>query len=175
MPRNNQCGLWIWVGACCTAGGLLTAALVMASVPPADPAAKDASLRHGRYLVRITGCNDCHTPGYRRSAGRVPERSWLVGDRIGWRGPWGTTYPANLRLYMAGISADQWVQKARAMRSRPPMPWLTLRQMHEQDLRDIYRYIRALGPAGEPVPAFVPPNREPKTAYISFVPQPPKG
>ena len=42
----------------------------------------------GRYLVKITGCNDCHTPGYAEVGGKIPERDWLTSDSIGWRGPW---------------------------------------------------------------------------------------
>ena len=30
-----------------------------------------------------------------------------------WRGPWGTTYPVNLRLYMQTISEKEWVAKAK--------------------------------------------------------------
>ena len=50
------------------------------------------SLDRGRYLVKIAGCNDCHTRGYAETAGKVPEKQWLTGDQLGWRGPWGTTY-----------------------------------------------------------------------------------
>ena len=35
------------------------------------------------------------------------------------------------------------------------------------------RFIKSLGPAGEPAPAFVPPGQETKGPYIQF-PQPPK-
>jgi len=34
---------------------------------------------------------------------------WLLGSAIGWRGPWGTTYPPNLRLTESdarGLYAD---------------------------------------------------------------------
>jgi uncharacterized membrane protein len=35
--------------------------------------AGDAPQR-GRYLVQITGCNDCHTAGYAAAEGAVPRR-----------------------------------------------------------------------------------------------------
>ena len=41
------------------------------------------------------------------------------------------------------------------------------------DLRALYRYIRYLGPAGKPAPAFVPPGQEPKGPAVQF-PAPPK-
>jgi hypothetical protein len=37
----------------------------------------------GRYLITIAGCNDCHTAGYADAAGKIPEKDWLTGDRIG--------------------------------------------------------------------------------------------
>jgi mono/diheme cytochrome c family protein len=131
------------------------------------------SVERGRYLVKITGCNDCHTPGYPQSGGKVPEKLWLTGDKLGWRGPWGTTYPSNLRLYMQKLSEDQWIKVAHSTELRPPMPWFALRDMSSQDLRAIYRFIKYLGPAGEPAPAYVAPDQEPKGPFVLF-PKPPK-
>ena len=138
---------------------------------PKTPESK--SLDRGRYLVKITGCNDCHTPGYTQTGGKVPEKQWLTGDQLGWRGPWGTTYASNLRLSMRNLSEDQWVKIAKNAQFRPPMPWFTLHDMNEQDLRAIFRFIRYLGSAGEPAPAFVPFGQDPKGPYVLF-PQPPK-
>jgi mono/diheme cytochrome c family protein len=129
-----------------------------------------ATVARGRYIVQIAGCNDCHTPGYPESGGKVPESKWLVGTPVGWRGPWGTTYPSNVRLYMQGLTEDQWVTVARSTEMRPPMPWFTLRDMTEKDLRALYRFVRTLGPAGEPAPAYVPPDRTPKGPVIEFPP-----
>ncbi len=139
----------------------------------AEPA--DApSVERGRYLVKIAGCNDCHTPGYLLSNGEVPESGWLVGDTFGWRGPWGTTYATNLRLRMDGLSEDQWLAYARSLKARPPMPWFTVNEMHEADLRSIYRFVRQLGAAGTHAPAFVPPDREPPPPYALFPSPPPE-
>jgi hypothetical protein len=75
--------------------------------------AASKQIERGRYLVKTTGCNDCHTPGYIESAGEIEESRWLVGNSLGWQGPWGTTYPANLRLLTQGLTAAQWLQVAR--------------------------------------------------------------
>jgi len=132
-----------------------------------------SSLARGKYLVVIGGCNDCHTAGYAPSGGKVPEKDWLTGDQLGWRGPWGTTYAINLRQYIQTLTEPQWVAKVKTLETRPPMPWFNLRQMSDQDLRSIYRYIRHLGPAGEPAPAYVPPDKEPQPPFVTF-PAPPK-
>lgn len=134
----------------------------------------DAQIQRGKYLVKIAGCNDCHTPGYAMAGGKVPESQWLTGDKLGWRGPWGTTYAPNLRLYMRDLSEAKWVQVAKTVETRPPMPWFILHDMTEQDLRAIYKYVNALGPAGEPAPLYLPPGKEPHTPYVLF-PAPPKG
>ena len=127
----------------------------------------------GRYLVMITGCNDCHTPGYLLSEGKVPEKLWLTGDRFGWRGPWGTTYAANLRTFINAMTEDQWVKTARTFKARPPMPWFDVNIMKKKDLKAIYQFMRFLGPGGEPAPTYLLPDQEPTTPYALF-PSPPK-
>jgi mono/diheme cytochrome c family protein len=125
-------------------------------------------IKRGRYLSKIAGCNDCHTPGYLFSEGKVAEKQWLIGDRFGWRGPWGTTYGANLRLLINSLKEDQWLVFARGLKSRPPMPWFILNEMEEPDLRALYEFMRYLGPSGGPAPAYVPPDKEPNTPYALF-------
>ena len=125
------------------------------------------AVERGRYLAKTAGCHDCHTPGYAMAAGSVDEKLWLTGDSLGWQGPWGTTYPINLRLFMHGLTADQWLQIARRP-ARPPMPWFALRDMTNADLLAIYHYVRSLGPAGEQAPSWVPPNQAVSTPVVRF-------
>ena len=125
-------------------------------------------VKHGEYIVKITGCNDCHTPGYPEADGNLPVEEWLKGSPLGWRGPWGTTYAINLRLFMQGLTEDQWITYARNARSRPPMPWYILRDLSDSDLVAVYEFVRQLGPAGEPMPAYVPPDKEPTGPYVEF-------
>jgi mono/diheme cytochrome c family protein len=152
---------------------LATAAALLQPVAFAATDRPDPVRERGRYVVTISGCNDCHTPGYAMNGGNVDETQWLTGDALGWRGPWGTTYPVNLRLYMQNLTEKDWIAKAKTLETRPPMPWFNLHKMTDNDLRAIHRYIRSLGPAGQPAPAFVPPNQEPQPPYVSF-PAPPK-
>jgi mono/diheme cytochrome c family protein len=156
--------------ALATAG--ITVFVAQSVAEAANASDSRSSVERGRYLAKVAGCNDCHTPGYAMSGGKVPEKDWLVGDHLGWKGAWGTTYPANLRLSLARISEDDWVKLARTVEYRPPMPWFALRDMSEQDLRALHRFVRALGPAGEPAPAYVPPGQVPRGPVVTF-PEPP--
>lgn len=150
-----------------------SATIAVGALADGGKKAEDPVRARGRYVVTISGCNDCHTADYAMSGGNVDESKWLAGDGLGWRGPWGTTYPVNLRLYMQNLSEKEWVAKAKTLETRPPMPWFNIRRMSDNDLRAVHRYIRSLGPAGEPAPAFVPPNQEPRPPYVIF-PAPPK-
>jgi len=132
--------------------------------------AAGAEIARGRYLVTIGGCNDCHTAGYPEQGGAVPESQWLTGVAVGYQGPWGTTYPANLRLVTSRLTEAQWVEHARQERL-PPMPWFNLRAMTDADLRAMYRYVRSLGPKGDPAPSYAAPGAKVATPYIVFVPQ----
>lgn len=138
----------------------------------AEPAADHKLVERGRYLARVSGCNDCHTPGYLMKEGNVPETQWLTGSDFGWDGPWGTTYASNLRLFVKDMSESQWVEVARTLKRRPPMPWFNLNSMHESDLRALYQFIRSLGDPGQPAPAYLPPGKVPTTPYALF-PSPP--
>ena len=141
-----------------------TLSLIAAAVQ-AQPAAQ---VERGRYLVKTAGCNDCHTAGYAQRAGAVPEKDWLQGDALGWQGPWGTTYASNLRLHFARLTEAQWLEQARTMQARPPMPWFGLRDMSDADLKAIWAYVRAAGPAGEPAPSFLPPGNAPRGPVVRF-------
>ena len=146
--------------------------IVAAHAHAQKPSAPSRDHERGRYLVKIGGCNDCHTPAYPEKAGAVPEAEWLTGVPVGFQGPWGTTYAANLRLSIGAMTEPQWLAVARKP-MKPPMPWFALRDMTDADLRAIYRYVKSLGPAGTPMPEFVPPGGAVKTPFIVFVPQPP--
>ena len=147
-------------------------ALEPASAEPktTTSAADDAQLlARGEYLVRIAGCNDCHTPGYAESAGNVPKAQWLVGSPLGWSGPWGTTYPANLRLKLQEMDEAAWLGYSATLHTRPPMPDFAVRTMDEADRRALYRFVRSLGATGQPAPAYLPPGAAPQPPYVQWV------
>ena len=152
-------------------GSSASASSVASSGTPRLLASSDSAA--GQYLTIVGGCNDCHTPSWAETNGRTPPAEQLTGSPVGYRGPWGTTYAANLRTVAQRATEDRWVQiltTADGGRGRPPMPWMNTAQMSDHDLRVMYRYIRSLGPAGSPAPRAVPPGGTPATPYINFVP-----
>jgi len=139
----------------------------------ADTAADDQGLvTRGEYIVRIGGCNDCHTEAYAARGGDVPRDEWLRGSALGYHGPWGTTYATNLRLTVEGLDEAQWLAYTGSLHTRPIMPDFMLRGMHEADRRAIYHFIRSLGPAGEAAPAALPPGQTPPMPYFQLVAPP---
>ncbi len=149
---------------------LLPLTLLAGATASAGQTPDQRALERGRYVVVTGGCNDCHTSGYPESGGNTPQNEWLTGNPVGFQGPWGTSYPANLRLTVQSMSEAQWLKFARAER-RPPMPWFGLAAMTDTDLRAMYRFIRSLGPKGAPAPAYAPPGQAVNTPYIEFVPK----
>ena len=138
------------------------------AVSPPTTAAPDL-IAKGEYLVKIGGCNDCHTAGYGESGGKVPRQQWLTGSSQGFLGPWGTTYPSNLRLSMSKMSEADWLTYSSSFHTRPPMPDFTIRDMSEEDRRALYRFVTSLGSAGEEAPAYLPPGQQPPAPYFQLV------
>jgi mono/diheme cytochrome c family protein len=132
--------------------------------------AGEVSVARGEQVSIVGGCNDCHTAGYNESGGKIDPAKALAGTAIGWRGPWGTTYPINIRLKLQDMTEDQFVQYARTFTAKPPMPFYNVHAMDESDLRSLYRYVKSLGAAGPAMPAELPPGVEPKTPYYVAAP-----
>lgn len=158
---------------------LLSASMpLLLSLAACQPAATPAATAHapapdpiarGEYLVRIGGCNDCHTPGYVERGGQLDKAQWLTGSPLGYNGPWGTTYPTNLRLRMQEMTEAQWMDYSANLRARPPMPDFTLRAMTEDDRRAIYRFVHSLGGTGQAAPQALPPGQAPKPPVFQLV------
>lgn len=133
--------------------------------------AAEISAKRGEQVSITAGCHDCHTAGYGESGGKIDPAAALKGTGLGWQGPWGTTYPSNLRRVAKDKgSEDAFVQFAKTFEARPPMPFFNVHAMDESDIRSLYQYIVSLGEPGDPVPEYLPPGQEPKTPYIVIAP-----
>ena len=148
------------------------------SLAACQPAAKPAVaalapepdlVARGEYLVKIGGCNDCHTPGYAERGGQLDKAQWLTGSPLGYNGPWGTTYPTNPRLRMQEMTEAQWMEYSANLRTRPPMPDFTVRAMAEEDRRAIYRFVHSLGAAGQVAQQALPPGQTPEPPLFQLV------
>jgi len=148
----------------------LASFIVLFVVTGVAQAADPSQIARGRYVTLIGGCNDCHTAGFMEKNLAIPEKDWLKGSAVGFQGPWGTTYAANLRLVMSRMTEAQWLEHA-AKDRLPPMPAYALHQMTQDDLKAIYAYVRSLGDPGEPAPAYVAPGGKVTTPYFVFVPR----
>jgi len=130
----------------------------------------NSAVEAGRYLVKLGGCNDCHTLGFAESNGKTPEAEWLTGSPLGYAGPWGVTYAPNLRLSLSNMDEAQFLELARTGAGRPPMPWPSLMAMNETDLKAIYAYVRSLGPKGQAMPKALDPGVKPIGPFIKMTP-----
>lgn len=144
--------------------------IAFALAPVSGSMAGEASVERGLKVSIVGGCHDCHTEGYRESEGKIDPEKALKGSKVGWRGPWGTTYASNLRRVAQRVSEDGFLLYLSTFQTRPPMPWFNVRAMEETDIRSLYRYIRSLGDPGEEAPAAVGPYAEPKTPYVLLEP-----
>lgn len=154
----------------CLALVLVTAA--SCTTPAAKQAAEDTKpvtmtpLQRGEYLAAVGGCMDCHTPG--TFYGAPDSKRQLSGSEVGWRGPWGVSYAANLTPDIeTGLGSWTNVEIERALRSGvkkdgtpvlPPMPWPNTARLTPDDMSSLIAYLKSLAPVVHKVPAGVPPN-----------------
>jgi mono/diheme cytochrome c family protein len=122
----------------------------------------------GRKVIQIMGCNSCHTPDYMIQRSSIPEEDWLVGSTLGFRGPYGTAYPTNLRLLLNNMTEDEWLVLAKQMRNNSPMAWIMLSTTVDQDLQAIYKYVKHLGPKGTPALSRLEAGVIPTTHYVDY-------
>jgi len=132
------------------AAGLCTAAA----------AADTPSVEFGKHISIVGGCHDCHTVGYAESGGKIDPDKALKGNPVGFEGPWGTNFAKNLRLTVAKMSEDDWVNFAKTFTVGPPMPWFNVHELTAVESRSLFQYIKSLpGDPGEQAPADIPPKK----------------
>jgi hypothetical protein len=119
-------------------------------------------VKRGEFLVRIAGCDDCHTlqDGTRPMTGMR-----LAGGAI-LDGPWGRVASANLTSDPSGIpyydealfvqAIRTGVVKARTLAQI--MPWYFYRNMTDDDLKAIFAYLKTVTPVKHVVDNTEPPT-----------------
>lgn len=135
--------------------------------PVAAPSPSD-SAAYGKYLSRIGGCYECHTP--------KDDKDQLIASMAfagGWemKGPWGRNITSNLTphptTYMGQASREEFIGRFKSFAhldaSNAPaaqpgrntvMPWLAFAGMTEQDLGALYDYLKTVPPIENRINAF---------------------
>jgi len=103
--------------------------------------------------------------------GVIGPKSWgglFTNDLTGWAGPWGISFASNLTPDKeTGIGA--WTEKTfiKTLRTGktpggrpilPPMPWESIQQASDKDLKAMFAYLMSLAPVRNMVPAPAPPK-----------------
>jgi len=123
-------------------GALVVSGVSQTGAMDTPHVAAASSVDAGRYLVVISGCNHCHTPGWEQTDGVVPQAQWLTGAHA--PGPHGAPSP-NLRKIvasepLAAFSATLHRKQVLGVQ----MPFVNTRQFSEADIKSIYDFIRSL-------------------------------
>lgn len=151
----------------------LAAAAAFATLATASPA-DDAMIARGEYLVAVSGCNDCHTPGY--FLGKPDFSRALSGSEVGFEVPGlGTFYGPNLTSDPEtglGLWSQEDIVAAFTTGVRPDgrslapvMPWMAYSRFTPEDAAAIAAYLSALAPIRNRVPGPLGPD-EPSPAFV---------
>lgn len=102
----------------------------------------------------------------------VTPGNWVVTESnfSAWVGPWGISYAANLTpdnaTGIGTVTEEMFIKSLREGKVKgvgrpllPPMPWPTLGQMTDQDLKAIYTYLKSIKPINNEVPQPTPPDK----------------
>lgn len=160
----------------------------------------------GEYLVNAAGCHDCHTPWQMGESGPEPDMSralsghpaelemppappesgpWMLAVSAtftAWRGPWGTSFTANLtpddetglgtwdtETFIATIRNGRHMGRGRPL--LPPMPAPNYAKMTDEDLSSIFAYLQTLPAIANRVPPPRPPEAPPEAPPEGSDPQ----
>jgi mono/diheme cytochrome c family protein len=150
--------------------------LLLAVVIPGSSRADEAQVDRGRYLVQISGCTDCHTPGH--FLGQPDMARYLGGSDVGFEIPGvGIVYGPNLTpdpTGLGGWTPDQIVAAIRTGATPdgrglvPVMPWPNLAALTDEDAYAIAAYLQTLDPVSNDVPGPIPPG-DPAPSFVMRV------
>ena len=157
-----------------SASAAFAAGALLVASSPAIAQQGGAQVERGRYLVRITGCHDCHSPKVegmtpdltRALSGRpstTPLPSAAQGevhaslDLTAWNGPWGFSVASNLTPDAATGIGTRYTEASFVTTMRtgkkpngtailPPMPSEVYQNMTDDDLKAIFAYLRTIKP-----------------------------
>jgi mono/diheme cytochrome c family protein len=135
--------------------------------------------RAWQILVKLGGCNDCHTPGY--FLGKPDTARFLGGSDVGFEVPGlGTFVGRNLTpdkdtglgnwtkeeiitAFQTGVRSDGRVLG-------PPMPWRSYAGLTQSDANAIAEYLRSLPPVQQAIPGPFGPGEKVRVLRLTILP-----
>ncbi len=142
-------------------------------------ASAETQLEHGKYLVTVMGCTDCHTPG--TFLGHPDMARFLGGSDVGFSMPGlGVFVGRNLTpdpetglgkwttqqlvtAFTTGVRPDGRILA-------PIMPYDDFKSLTKADALAIAAYLKSLKPVKHAVPGPFGPNETPTTFVMTVVP-----
>jgi mono/diheme cytochrome c family protein len=150
----------------------------LAFLAAASPAvAADAQVERGKYLVQISGCSDCHTPG--GMLGQPDMARYLGGSDVGFAIPGvgiflGPNLTPDQETGLGGWTNDQIIAAFRTGK-RPDgrmlsevMPYPSFAHLTDQDAQAIAAFLKSLPPIKNKTPGPFGPNDK-ATTFVSVV------
>ena len=141
--------------------------------------ADDSQVARGRYLVRLGGCNDCHTASY--LLGKTDMSPYLGGGEVGFNVPGlGVFVPPNLTPDK-DPGLGNWTKQeiVTAIRTgvrpngrilAPMMPWRGYAALTDADAGAIVEFLKSLPPVVHKVPGPFGPNEKLTVPLMTIVP-----
>ena len=138
-----------------------------------------SQVERGKYLVNISGCLDCHTPGY--FFGKPDMTRYLGGSDIGFGIPdlgvfVGPNLTPDKETGLGGWTDDQ-VATALTTGVRPDgrilapiMPWRAFAHLTKPDVQAIVAYLRSLPPVQHKVAGPFGSSEKPTVFVMQLVP-----
>jgi mono/diheme cytochrome c family protein len=151
--------------------------LALLAAPARVAMADDAQIDRGKYLVQISGCSTCHTPG--GMLGQPDMARYLGGSNVGFAIPGvgiyvGQNLTRDQETGLGTWSNDQIVTALRTGKRpdgrmlSPIMPYPDLAHLTDQDAQAIAAFLKSLPPVKNNVPGPFGPNDK-ATTFVSVV------
>jgi len=151
---------------------------VVAVLAFASAAYAETPVERGKYLVTISGCNDCHTPG--GMLGTPDASRVLGGSDVGFGDPASGVWIGGNLTPDPETGLGKWttveivaaLTKGETREGRKlseMMPWPALSHLSAEDASAIAAYLQSLPPVKNAVPGPYKAGETPAVPYVSAV------
>ena len=145
----------------------------------AAPSTAETQIERGKYLVTITGCGTCHTPG--DLLGKPDLKRILAGSEVGFGIPGVGVFVGGNLTPDKETGLGDWTTEQiitafttgvmpNGRKLFPVMPWPDLAHLSAYDAQAIAAYLKSLPPVKNAVPGPFGPKDVPSTLVSVIVP-----